>query len=118
VYRKNDPQQIFAQQSSIHWDTPDNVCAQGHERMYDINLLPPYSFCCQLRALIFNGALSKHVMFNHSHIVIPLQTNFSTSILEMEPHFQTYSMLGQGGQVSGGSGKKAIERTQYRLTYN
>jgi hypothetical protein len=53
---------------------------------------------------------------------MPLKTNFSTSILEMEPHYQTYTMLGQGGQVSGGSRwtarRKPVERTQYRLTYN
>jgi len=43
------------------------------------------------------------LLFNHIHIVMPLQTNFSSRLLGMEPHHQTYTMLGQGGQVSGWS---------------
>jgi len=43
---------------------------------------------------------------------MPLQKSFSSRIPGMEPHHQTYKMLGQGGQVSGGlrwdSRKKAI----------
>jgi len=39
-------------------------------------------------------------MFNHSHM--PLQKTFSCRIPGMEPHHQTYAVLGEGGQVSGG----------------
>ena len=42
-------------------------------------------------------------MFYHSHILMPLQKNSFSRIPGMEPHHQTYAMLGQGGQVSGGS---------------
>ena len=44
---------------------PGNFCAQGRDKtyaLYDVNLLPPESFCCLLRATSFNGALSeRHV---------------------------------------------------------
>jgi len=42
-------------------------------------------------------------MFNYIHIVIPLQKMFSSSVAGMEPHHHTHTMLGQGGQVSGGT---------------
>ena len=46
-------------------------------------------------------------MFNHSHIVVPC---FSSRIPGMDPHHQTYTVLGQRGQVSGGLRRTAGRR--------
>ena len=53
-------------------------------------------------------------MFYHSHM--PLQKTFSSWIPDMEPHRQTYAVLGQGGQVSGGLRRTAGRRPLWENT--
>ena len=104
----------------------DNFCAQGHDRrytLYDVNLLPPQSSCSLLRASSFNGGLSKHAMFNHSRILMPLQKKISRlAYQEWNPiikliqcwYKESRFLEDQDGQREEGH----YERTQYRLTYN